>query len=484
MPVTASALRTRLLKSSTFRLTVAYLLVFGLSALALLAFVYGLASSFMERQTMETIEAEIQGLREQAFQNGIGGLVRAIEQRSQTDPDRLGVYLLIDWSGQKLAGNLDEWPAVDPLPDGTLRFSVIKRREGGGTVERRAVARDLAVTQQFRLLVGRDVSEKWRTQQLLWSSILVGTAVMAVLGLGGGLVLSRWTLGRLEHINQATSAIMAGNLGERIEVEGGGDEFDELALNLNAMLERIQRLLNGMREVTDNIAHDLRTPLTRMRSRIEVALMRDLDTAEARDLLEATVRDAEVLIETFNALLNIARAEAGAQRSEWERFDLKDLAQDVVELYEPLAEEKNITLELHAPAAAEIDGNRQLAAQALANLTDNAIKYTPNGGQVRVEVLDDPPRFLVADSGPGIPPDQRKRALERFVRLEVDRSTPGNGLGLSLVAAVARLHEANLDLADSTLQGLQVTLTFKPTGSGRPMSQPEAGPRPAPLLEA
>jgi signal transduction histidine kinase len=464
-------LRTRLLRSSTFRLTVAYLLVFGLSALALLAFVYGLAIGYMERQTLETIDAEIQGLVEQGQAQGLAGVARVIERRSENDPDRLGLYLLVDWAGQSVAGNLPLWPSGAVQPDGTLRFDITVRRDDGQLLERQAVARVLIVNQQFRLLVGRDVSEKWRTQQLLWTSILVGAGVMLVLGLGGGLILSRWTLGRLEHINRTTGAIMAGHLDRRIEVEGGGDEFDELALNLNAMLERIQRLLQGMREVTDNIAHDLRTPLTRIRSRIEVALLRDLDPAQTHDLLEATVKDAEGLIETFNALLAIARAEAGAQRGEWERLDLADLARDVAELYEPLAEEKHVRFELDAGAPVGVIGNRQLVAQALANLIDNAIKYTPEGGHVRVAVLDAPPRLVVRDDGPGIPPELRAKALERFVRLDPGRTSPGNGLGLSLVAAVARLHEAGLELDDAG-PGLLVTLAFRPAPPPK-LAQPE-----------
>jgi len=462
VPATASALRTRLLRSSTFRLTVAYLLVFGLSALALLAFVYGLAAGFMERQTLETIDAEIRGLIEQGQLGGLAGVARIIERRSESESDRLGVYLLVDWNGQRVAGNLPIWPGSELLPDGTLRFDFTVRRETGELVERKAVARVLIVNQQFRLLVGRDVTEKWRMQQLLWTSILVGSGVMMILGLGGGLILSRWTLGRLEHINRTTAAIMAGHLDRRIQVEGGGDEFDELAMNLNAMLERIQRLLTGMREVTDNIAHDLRTPLNRIRSRIEVALLRELDPSRTHELLEATVKDAEGLIDTFNALLNIARAEAGAQRGEWERLDLSEVARDVAELYEPLAEEKQIALTLEAPAGVGVIGSRQLVAQALANLIDNAIKYTPEGGNVRVTTGDGPPRVVVADDGPGIPPELRVKALERFVRLDAERTGPGNGLGLSLVSAVTRLHEASLDLDDAG-PGLIVTITFRPT---------------------
>lgn len=417
----------------------------------------------MERQTTETIDAEIQGLDEQSQQQGILGLKRTIEQRSsiEGDPDRMGIYLLVDWDGNYVAGNLSRWPDAQLLPDSTLRFSFEVQQPNRKVIERWVSAKAFVVNQKFRLLVGRDITEKRRTQQLLWSAVLVGTGVMILLGLGGGFVVSRWTLGRIELINRATTAIMAGNLGKRIQVEGGGDEFDDLATNLNAMLERIQRLLASMREVTDNIAHDLRTPLSRIRSRIEVALMRDLSDSEARELLEATVRDADQLIETFNALLNIARAEAGTQRAEWETIDLCDLARDVVDLYDPLAEVKAITLSLKADSPVVIQGNRQLIAQALANITDNAIKYTPEAGHVAVEIENDPnPTIRVCDDGPGIPEESREKALERFVRLDADRSTPGNGLGLSLVSAVARLHEASLVLRDAK-PGLVIEIAFR-----------------------
>jgi signal transduction histidine kinase len=264
-----------------------------------------------------------------------------------------------------------------------------------------------------------------------------------------------------------TARIMAGELGRRIATHGNGDEFDDLAQNLNAMLERIERLLAGMRQVSEDIAHDLRTPLSRMRSRIEVALMGAPNPEEARGLLEDTLRDADGLIETFNALLAIARAEAGAQHGDWERLDLAELARDVAELYEPLAEEASITLRLDARAGAAIQGHRQLVAQAIANVADNAIKYTPAGGTVTIATAALPtPTVTVTDTGPGIPPEQREHAKQRFVRLDAQRSTPGSGLGLSLVDAVAKLHDARLTLADND-PGLRVTLAFKPVGAAR-----------------
>lgn len=469
---------TTLLKSATFRLTLAYLGVFGLSAIALLAFVYEASVGFMEQQTRDTIEAEIQGLHEQYLLGGMPALRHTIERRAEAERNRASIYLLTTSEGRWIAGNIDRWPEGEVNEDGMLRFTFERRRPDGEGVERRhALARRFLVGERYRLLVGRDVEDRIAVQQLLINAILTGGGLIVVIGVLGGFALSRWTLARLEGINRATRLIMSGDLSRRIALEGTGDEFDELAANLNRMLERIERLVQAMREVTDNIAHDLRTPLTRMRSRIEVALLRPLDAAEARELLEETMRDAEHLIATFNALLAIARAESGALEAGAEPVDLAGLARDVHELYEPLAEERSICLELDCAEPVVVRGQRHLLAQALANLVDNAVKYTPPGGRVVVRAGVGPPSFVeVADNGPGIPEDQRAHALERFVRLDPQRSTPGNGLGLSLVDAVARLHGARLELLDND-PGLRVRLTF-PAPAVRALP-PEPSPPPA-----
>lgn len=415
----------------------------------------------MDGQTEETIEAEMTGLREQYRDLGIFGLGRIIAQRAAAERELENVYLLIDHQGWIIAGNLEGWPETDDFVSSRIRFSV---DPGAGQRPRRFLGRTVELD-DARLLVARDIEDKLRTQALLVNAIGLGSGLMLLFGIVGGFVMSRWMLSRIETINRTTAQIMAGDLGRRIAVEGSGDEFDELAANLNAMLERIERLMVGMREVTDNIAHDLRTPLNRIRSRLEVALMREVDPASARQLLDETMADAEGLIATFNALLSIARAESGEQRVAWERVDLADLVQDIQELYEPLAEEKAIVLEVLSESGVEVMGNRQMLAQALANLVDNAIKYTPEGGRVMLasSTLDPAglamPALTVTDTGPGIPEAFRAKALERFARLDPDRSTPGNGLGLSLVNAVAKLHDATLELEDAG-PGLRVRLAF------------------------
>jgi signal transduction histidine kinase len=259
---------------------------------------------------------------------------------------------------------------------------------------------------------------------------------------------------------------MAGDLSQRIAMKASrGDEFDQLAGNLNAMLEQIERLLNGMRQVTDNIAHDLRTPLNRMRSRIEVALLSDDDKETLRPVMEQTLEDAETMIGTFNALLDIARAEAGSERAAFETVDLTAIVNDIVDLYQPLAEDRGQIIETSIASGLKLHANRHLLSQALANLLDNAIKYTPENGRLSV-TLTDGPSIAVADSGPGIPEADQDKVLERFVRLDQTRSTPGNGLGLSLVGAVAKLHGARLALEDHR-PGLRVTLDFDGAATSR-----------------
>jgi signal transduction histidine kinase len=280
-------------------------------------------------------------------------------------------------------------------------------------------------------------------------------------------------LKRVDAMTGTAQTIMAGDLSGRLSVMGSGDEFDRLAHNLNAMLERIESLMRGLKEVTDNIAHDLKTPLTRLRNRCEAALRTARSEAEFRAVLEDTIEESEGLIRTFDALLMIARAESGEVREGMAEFDVAEVARDVGELYEPLAEDKGLTLEVEAKQHAAVKGNRELVSQALANLVDNAIKYAapptaePSGAVngersgilVKADAEQDRIVLTVSDHGPGIPQDDRSRVVGRFVRLERSRSLPGCGLGLSLVSAVARLHGGELKLEDNA-PGLRARISL------------------------
>ncbi|MGI9419527.1 MAG: sensor histidine kinase, partial [Geminicoccaceae bacterium] len=437
-----------------------YLGLFGLSALALLGYLYFATAGFMTQQTEETIQAEIGGLAEQYRTQGLPRLRQVIEQRSAAQPHRASIYLLTDQAGRWVAGNIDRWPDTAPGEEGWLTFPVTVQPDGLPTENRRAVAQSFRLRGGYRLLVGREVEERLQLQTRIKQALSWGLGLTLLLGLVGGLLMSRGMLRRVDGINRTTERIMAGDLSQRIALKGArGDEFDQLATNLNAMLEQIERLLNGMRQVTDNIAHDLRTPLNRMRSRIEVALLGDSGSEALQPVLEQTLSDAEAMIATFNALLDIARAEAGSERTAFAEEDLGEIASDVVELYRPLAEDKHQTIETTLAAGQKIQANRHLLSQTLANLLDNAIKYTPEGGRIAF-LLEEGPVITIADSGPGIRGEDRKRVLERFVRLDKTRTTPGNGLGLSLVNAVAKLHDAELTLEDNA-PGLRVKLKFR-----------------------
>jgi hypothetical protein len=434
-------------------------------------FVYFNTALVLDRESDATIEAEITGLVEQYQRLGLPGLIDAITGRSVRGEQ--GLYVLASNDRRVIAGNLDAWPQVSPVSNGSVEFSY-ERRIGATPQLRSARGKVLMLTQGFYLLVARDVDERRALENLFETALFWGAGLMIVLGLAGGLLISRNFLARLDVINRTSRQIMGGDLARRVPVTRAGDEFDDLSGHLNRMLDRIERLLHGMREVSDNVAHDLRSPLNRLRNRLELAAMRQPpDSDTARDI-EAAVQETDRLIGTFNALLLIAEAEAGSVRETMQDFSLSEVIEGVCELYGPLAEEKRLRFTVRKPAAgAIVHGNRNLISQALANLVDNAIKYTPSGGTILValENGEDTASVVVADNGPGIPEEDRARVTERFVRLESSRNSPGTGLGLSLVAAVARLHEAELSFQDNH-PGLRASLTFKRAGEEPPLAKP------------
>jgi signal transduction histidine kinase len=447
-------------RTQAFRIIAIYLGIFALSALALVGFVYWNTALVLDRQNDETIDAEITGLVEQYQRQGLPGLSDVIISRSVRGQQ--GLYLLANNDRRVIAGNLDTWPQVQPASNGLIEFAY-ERRIGSSPELRRARGRIFLLTQGFYLLVARDVHERRELEALFTAMLLWGAGLMIVLGFAGGVIISRNFLARLDVINRTSRQIMAGDLSQRVPVSRAGDEFDVLAGHLNRMLDRIERLLHGMREVSDNVAHDLRSPLNRLRNRLEMAAMgQPADSDTARDI-DAAVQETDRLIATFNSLLLIAEAEAGSVRESMETFSLGNVIEGIGELYGPLADEKSISFTVERPAApAMIRGNQNLISQAVANLLDNAIKYTPEGGGIVVSLEQHAvgPQVVVADNGPGIPLEERRRVTDRFVRLESSRNSPGTGLGLSLVAAVARMHDAEL-LLDDNQPGLRAVLRFK-----------------------
>jgi signal transduction histidine kinase len=452
-----------LFRSQVFRIVLIYVVLFGLSATGLIAFTYWNAKRALDAQGDQLIEAQIADLSSQYRQLDEDGLIQLIMNRSGPGAD--GIYLLADANHYRIAGNLDRWPHGIPGGGEFVNFTY-ERPANGKPDERRARGRAFTLPSGDLLLVAQDVQGRDLMQQLFTTTVPWTLALMLLMGLVGGALIGRNMLARLDSINRTSKEIIAGDLSRRVPVTRSHDEFDTLAENLNRMLDRIERLMNGVREVTDSVAHDLRTPLNRLRNRLETAVRHLGPDSSQQEELVSAVEETDRLIATFNALLLIAEADAGVAREAMVSVDISAVARDVGELYAPVAEEKNVTLTVVQSRAINIVGNHSLISQALVNLVDNAIKYSPDGGRVTIAASDTggAATLSVADSGPGIPESERAHVLERFVRLEASRHSPGTGLGLSLVAAVARLHDASFSLEDNN-PGLKAALRFRTRAS-------------------
>jgi signal transduction histidine kinase len=479
----------KLFRTTTFKLTLVYLTVFALFAAFLLAYFAWNTRRLVTEQIVATVDAEIAGLSDLYQQGGIRRLIFAIDDRGSRPGSSL--YLLTTAAGEGVTGNIGSLTSGILDKSGWTETAYRRIDESDSAAEHRALVRVMQLPGGFRLLVGRDLEERERLHDIMISAGRWSIALVVVLGIAGGFFVTRRVLKRVEAMTGTTQRIMSGDLSGRLPVSGSNDELDRLAENLNAMLERIEALMRGLKEVTDNIAHDLKTPLTRLRNRAEEALRTAEDESQYRAALERTIDESDALIATFNALLMIARAESGQARDGMVDFDAAEIAHGIGELYEPLADDKGLTLRVEAPEAAPMHGNRELISQALANLVDNAIKYAApapalapagadgdqpvNGVQpeIVVKAAGDGDRILltVADTGPGIPEGDRMRAVERFVRLEQSRSQPGSGLGLSLANAVARLHGGELRLEDNQ-PGLRSVLALPRGPSGAATSPP------------
>ncbi len=452
----------RVLRSTVFRLTLA---IFGFGAVGA-GLVLGLVAvqviKLADNQTRAAITAEADGLIEQYQVGGLRRLGLVLAARSRAPGG--SIYLLTDALGEPLVGNISQLPTTLTPTSG---FGETRYQGLDGASRRRALARVFALPNGFRLLIGHDLGDRARIGAVMVRTLALSLVVFAALAALGGLFVARRVLRRIDAMNLSARALMAGDMTERLPVNGSGDELDRLAIGLNQMLARIGELLAGLREVSDNIAHDLRTPLTRLRNHAEEALRLDGDRDANRVALTRTIEESDGLIRVFDALLMIARAEAGADRSGLARVDLGEVVASVTELYEPLTEEKGFALDVECAPGLALEGRRELIGQALANLLDNALKYgaSPPGStfanQIQVVARREGRDVVieVADRGPGVAAPDRERVFDRFVRLETARSRPGSGLGLSLVAAVARLHGGTVRLVDND-PGLRVRLSL------------------------
>jgi signal transduction histidine kinase len=451
----------KIFQTSTFRLAAIYITVFLLSVAALLGYVFWNTIGLLERQSEETIRAEVQALGDQYRVRGLNGIIDVINRRITNETGTL--YLLIDEDRDQLVGNLNDMPMPRP-PDSTWVDFSINKGKGPDQVKHSARAFYVKLSGGYELLVGRDVEELRAFRSVIIQGFYWGLGLALALGLGGGFLTSRNFLKRVDAITDASRTIMEGDLSQRMPVGGTGDELDRLALSLNEMLSQIERLMAGMKEVSTNVAHDLKTPLTRLRARAEAAL-RTSSNSEHRAALQQTISESDKLLQTFNALMSIARADAGQARDGFKPIDAAEVLHDVVELYQPLLEDSGGTLQLSPLPALPVNADRQLLAQALSNVLDNAMKYGTgqgdNAAQVKISgtVVGDKITISIADAGQGIAPENRERILQRFVRLDESRSKPGNGLGLSLVSSVMHLHNGSIALAGAN-PGLQINLTL------------------------
>jgi signal transduction histidine kinase len=445
------------LDTSPFRIAIVYSIVFAIGAAALIYAVDFAVSRVVDGSTDNLIEAEVQGLREQMLVLSRGDFIELVEQRSQDQDVRGAVYLMVDPQLRPVAGNVPAWPKIDSKEKWFLfKVSV---PFGDETREHEMRARYFALPGGYQMLVGHDVQERQDVKSLMMRGLIAAVVLTLLLGLGGGFWMGRRILAQAGAISAVATQIMRGDLSQRLPVRDADDEINTLAREINSMLDKIEQLTLGMRTVLDSAAHDLRTPLNRLQASAEGAMTSLTPGSAERRVLETVSIEVDRMRSTLDALLRIALAETGTVARE--QVDLSELVASVVELYAPVSEERGIVLESSVAPGAQVQGNRQLLAQALANLLDNAIKFTPDGGHIRV-ALDgsgSAPQVVVEDNGPGIPADKREVVLGRRVRLDEARNFPGSGLGLSLVAAVTKLHGAHLVLDDAG-PGLKVSLKF------------------------
>lgn len=457
-----------LFKSTAVRLSALYILLFAICAATLVFYVTAMSERLLSGQIRDAVAQEVTQVQRAYDAGGMNLLLRTMERRARQPGANL--YLIAGPSGDILAGNVASvQPGVFEEQGWTSVPFMYQRYTDSGLVRHTAIANIFVLDNGLRVLIGRDLGEPERFRVLVRQALMIALAIM---GLGAIIIwfgIGRNALKRIDRMSDAGKKIMAGDLSQRLPVGGSGDEFDRLSVSLNNMLERIEKLNEGLRQVSDNIAHDLKTPLTRLRNKAADAL--DMEDRELRrGALEGIISESDQLIRTFNALLMISRVEAGSVAAEMSPIELSAIVADSAELYEPVADEAGMALTSEIEPGIEIQGNRELIGQAIFNLLDNAIKYsadTQGTGAVSVKLhrRADGICLSVADHGPGVPPDRREDVLKRFVRLDESRSKPGTGLGLSLVEAIMELHGGTLELSDTEpgnaeRPGLTVSMVF------------------------
>jgi signal transduction histidine kinase len=456
---------SRIIKTFTFRLASVYIGLFSISVVILFAFIYTFAMRYVQSQVSDAVRMQYGYLTNEYQQNGSSGVEARINELISANEDGTEIYLLINNKNEKLAGNLNEWPANATIESSFdknskwINFRIEGTRNTQPNIQVKAIT--IPLSKWRSLLVGKTLQNPEKIEQIIiqtfWASLLV-TLFMAFIG---ALVITRSVMNRINVINRSAYNIMHGELSTRIPFTKGGDEFDDLSSNLNNMLDKIESLLKSIGQFANNIAHDLRSPLNRIINRLDAGLRKIGEENPARNLLEKNIADMHELIGTFNSILKISELEANTGFRDFNPCDLRGIIENMVEFYEPYAAEKDIMLINHMTQSVTINGEKNMLTQAFTNILDNAIKFTPKGGKIDIlcEQQENIIDVIIADSGIGIPADYRDKVFEKFFRLEQSRHTKGNGLGLSLVDAIAGIHNAEVILSDNN-PGLRVCLRF------------------------
>jgi signal transduction histidine kinase len=434
-------------RSTSVRLALGYAALFAASSLLFAGSLWWHTAGYIERQIDEVIAADARQISDQIRDFGLPGAIEAINERIAEAPDSGAIYLLANPQLQPLAGNLQMWPAGVPRKPGSYEVELV--RDG---LLRATRLKTIALPDGLKLLVGRDVEDRAELRALIIEGLCWAAATAFVLAIVGAILVRRAVLSRVGMINDTASAIINGDLSQRVPVRDTTDAFDRLAETINAMLQQIQQLIERVRNTSNAIAHDLRTPLAELRARLEELLLTRPGRETTFDEIHKAVADLDRVIAVFNALLRLAEIDSGVRRSGFRRVELADLATEVAELYAPVTEERNLGFTVDAQNGLAVNGDPNLLAQAVGNLVDNAVKYVPRYGSVGLRIApchDGLIEIAVADNGPGIPKNERSRVTGRFYRGQASAGTDGIGLGLSVVEAVARLHDGTLELSDN-----------------------------------
>lgn len=433
-------------RTTTFRLSIVYILLIFVYSAVLLGYIYQSTVGYMREQTDARINAEIDSILRAYSDGGLSRVSQSLFERASA-PDRYFLYQLETPSGIRLSGDLSAMPAAGT---GKVNFDIDARRPDGEVLTVKAEGRIINLGTEARLLVAFDAGERGEIIRRITNAVWTAAAVGLALALIGGIAVSRAVARRAEQLVDTAEEVMGGNLAKRAPQKGYDDEFDRLAERMNAMLDRLQALVRASRHTGDAIAHDLRSPLSRMRNRLESSLVRPLGEAEARDVVAETIEEVDGVLTTFNAILRLSRLDEHAE-IRLVRTDVSEIVSEVADLFEPAAEAAGLDFRAEPSRATEVLGDRELIAQAVSNLIDNAIKYTPEGGAIYVSTRrgdDNTVDLIVRDTGFGIEEAERERVKQRFVRMDKARTQPGSGLGLSLVEAVAQVHRGEFLLLD------------------------------------